>query len=175
LCGEARDAQNGARNARRRCATTQRRGYEHAREGAIDGRRLWVDECRRNPNGALRGRRNASHEGTGLCGVLREPQGAHAGLRCPRRSASRTRMDRGEDGATPVEGPGCEPRALGHAGRVGHVQPRRAGQNGRDGRVPHRTLRAKRRGMRRGRRRTHLGGQAMWTGHRATAVGTPST
>jgi hypothetical protein len=25
-------------------------------KGAIDGRRLWVDECRRNPNGALRGR-----------------------------------------------------------------------------------------------------------------------
>jgi hypothetical protein len=31
----------------------------------VDGRRLWVDERRRNPNGALRERRNASHEGAG--------------------------------------------------------------------------------------------------------------
>jgi hypothetical protein len=77
--------------------------------------------------------------------VLREPREAHAGLGWPRWSASRTRTDRGEDGATPREGPGCEPRAQGHAGRAGHVQSCRAGQTGRDGRVPHRTLRAKER------------------------------
>jgi hypothetical protein len=43
--------------------------------------------------------------------MLREPRGAHARLRWPRWSASHTRTDRGEDGATPGEGPGCKPRA----------------------------------------------------------------
>ena len=51
--------------ARERQQRTHANGANVRTVQGVDGGRLHVDECRRNPYDALRGRRNASHEGAG--------------------------------------------------------------------------------------------------------------